>query len=628
MYEFRYYLFLICCVGLFTNANAQYEGDALFDESILHEVRIEIPVTVSRLVDIHLENFDPGRSTPYTMGTVTIDGNLIDSVGVRAKGGLSAFDPKAPLKLDFNEFVSGQRYDGLKKVNLQQGNMEASFMREAIAYHILRKAGVKASRTSFAKVFVNNNYEGIYTLVEQINDAFIKNRFASSNGTLYKEIDGLKIKFEQDHSITWGQVDTLVMETPAEDLHLVLNDYVDVESFIRFFATQVFINARDSPIDLGVNYYLYFEPKSKTYVYIPWDFNLALFNGGSIALFPFSANAIFNKLKLNPELRQRYIDTFCRLFSYAFVNENIQSLIDDYTQLLSPELPNDPYINVIGDWQTGIQDVRNTISSRHDTLRAEVEQILETCDDIVIPVQIGDLAINEVVASNSMEGGIADPAGGYPDWIELYNNSNSSIDLSNFYLSNDVDVLKHWRFPARTNIAAGEYLIIWADRDIEEEGLHCDFKLNKTRGDLFLSFEDDTILDMISFSDQANNIALARIPNGTGDFNQQAPTFAANNDPVSSTTQASFITEAYISPNPAINEAWVHISSKARQDLRIQIRNVNGQILKVYQLALVQGTNTLYLPTDNLSAGLYFVDLIDDSQTVQQRLRWIVHTNN
>ncbi|MFT5347610.1 MAG: hypothetical protein ACI9M3_000643, partial [Bacteroidia bacterium] len=43
------------------------------------------------------------------------------------------------------------------------------------------------------------------------------------------------------------------------------------------------------------------------------------------------------------------------------------------------------------------------------------------------------LVINEVMASNDAT--IADEDGDYTDWLELYNTSNATIDLSQYWLT-------------------------------------------------------------------------------------------------------------------------------------------------------------------------------------------------
>ena len=90
------------------------------------------------------------------------------------------------------------------------------------------------------------------------------------------------------------------------------------------------------------------------------------------------------------------------------------------------------------------------------------------------------LVINEFMASNSSE--IRDPQGEYDDWIEIYNYGNDAIDIGGLYLTDNLSAPAKWRIPEGkpgvATIPAGGYLLIWADSDIADSGLHASFKLS------------------------------------------------------------------------------------------------------------------------------------------------------
>ncbi|MDF1698709.1 MAG: CotH kinase family protein [Saprospiraceae bacterium] len=602
------YLTVLVCFFI-CPLSAQFEGDEVFDESYIHEIQITTDANLSELTDLFLNELFTGSFT-YTLADVVIDGNSMDSIGVRVKGGISSFDPKKPLKLDFNRFVSGQKYDGLKKLNLHQGNLDPSFMREALAYGLMRNAGVKTVRTSFAKVYFNGEYEGIYTLVEQVDDEFIHRNFASAKGALYKKGGfGFDLKYELDDSFTITDLETAINQIPIDQLHEQLPHYIDVESLIRFFTMEIFLNAVDGPFTDNLNYYIYFEPKSRTYVYIPWDYNLPLYGGANHTILKNGANFIFEKVKQNPVLRARYLSTFCELLQYNLVEDRIQSIITSYRNLLEEEMPNDPYIDKIGDYEAGIALVENVISARVQDLTAEMNADFSPCSPLVNPFGEEDVAINEIVASNDPSSGITDPAGGSADWIELYNTTSEDISLSSCYLSNDADFLKHWKFPDDLVLPANEYLIIWADRDVQEEGLHADFKLNKTIGELYLSFENGYIIDSVRYEDQSTNVGLARVPNGTGPFIQQTTTFKSTNNISTSTKSQEEELGINVYPNPAIDRVGVQFFSMDKGANVIQIFNLQGQLVYKTEVQVVEGNNQIELDVSQINGGVYNLNL-------------------
>lgn len=138
-----------------------------------------------------------------------------------------------------------------------------------------------------------------------------------------------------------------------------------------------------------------------------------------------------------------------------------------------------------------------------------------------------DVVINEVLPVNSIT--IADQNGEYDDWIELFNLSSSSVNLSGYFLSDDKKEPGKWKIPQGTNIAANSYLIIWADGDTTEVGLHANFKLSSTGEDVVLSDPSKVKLDKMSYPAQPLELSWSRVPNGTGEFKWQTPTYNKTN---------------------------------------------------------------------------------------------------
>ena len=139
-----------------------------------------------------------------------------------------------------------------------------------------------------------------------------------------------------------------------------------------------------------------------------------------------------------------------------------------------------------------------------------------------------DVVLNELLPVNSTVA--ADQDGEYDDWIELYNMSGSAVDLSGYYLSDSKDHFSKWQFPAGTTIAAGGYLIIWADDQAAQAGLHANFKLSSQGEEVLLSSPAGDLLDKVIYTGQTQEISYARNPDGTGSFVWQTPTYNSTNN--------------------------------------------------------------------------------------------------
>lgn len=141
------------------------------------------------------------------------------------------------------------------------------------------------------------------------------------------------------------------------------------------------------------------------------------------------------------------------------------------------------------------------------------------------------VVINELMASNADT--IADPQGEYDDWIELRNTSEQAVDLSGMYLSDNPENPRKWQFPVGSIIAAGGYLIVWADEDgWATPGLHASFKLSASGEQVTLADTDDNlnvILDSVSFPSLETGTTWGRLSSDPAGFRVLAPTPGAAN---------------------------------------------------------------------------------------------------
>jgi len=127
------------------------------------------------------------------------------------------------------------------------------------------------------------------------------------------------------------------------------------------------------------------------------------------------------------------------------------------------------------------------------------------------------VVINEFSAAN--RGQFFDQFGQDEDWIELYNMSSSSFDLSGHFLSDRASNPDKWEFPSGTIINGNDYLLIWASgRDLAD---HTNFKITQTKNNEAVVFSDPsgTIID-INEIDVPNQLgdSWARELDGSGDW--------------------------------------------------------------------------------------------------------------
>ncbi|MDE2641864.1 MAG: CotH kinase family protein [Verrucomicrobiota bacterium] len=141
------------------------------------------------------------------------------------------------------------------------------------------------------------------------------------------------------------------------------------------------------------------------------------------------------------------------------------------------------------------------------------------------------LTINEVVSEN--RAAAKDPQGDYDDYIEIANTSDSEIDLSGKFLTDNKKIPRKWKFPKGTKIKAGGRLVVWADEDGKaKEGLHANFKLAKGGETIQLidcDKDGNLILDEVEFAKLDPDSAFRRLPDGKGDFSEGAASPGTDN---------------------------------------------------------------------------------------------------
>jgi spore coat protein H len=140
----------------------------------------------------------------YIEGEVKVDGETLESIGLRFKGFrgslYNCFDydddgnvlgrtcERLSLKLAFDEYDDAQRFHGLKKLNFHAMRNDGSLMRERLASWLYRQFDVPAPRVVHATLSVNGEDQGLFALVEEIDNRFARARFPDGGeGNIYKE---------------------------------------------------------------------------------------------------------------------------------------------------------------------------------------------------------------------------------------------------------------------------------------------------------------------------------------------------------------------------------------------------------------------------------------------------------
>lgn len=130
------------------------------------------------------------------------------------------------------------------------------------------------------------------------------------------------------------------------------------------------------------------------------------------------------------------------------------------------------------------------------------------------------VCLNEIMASNSTA--VFNALNQYEDWIEIYNTSDTAVNIGGLYLTDDIESPTRWQIPTNkptlTTVPAKGFVVIWMDSSAAS-GLHAGFGLNAESDALYL-FEANgrSLVDSIEFGGQLPNVSYGRYPDGEGDW--------------------------------------------------------------------------------------------------------------
>jgi Ca2+-binding EF-hand superfamily protein len=242
-----------------------------------------------------------GYEYEYVKGNLELDGKTYKDVGVRFKGNgtymSSQTKLKRPFKIHLDRYVNDQNFKGLKKLTLNNNVMDTTFAREVLSYGVYRTLAVPAPRTAYAQLTLtvpgkyDKEFVGLYTLVETIDKTFLADRFGSSKGMLLKPERVGPVEYLGEE---WGpyqqkyqpktqaskkakqrliQFAKLVHKADDKQFAKEINNYLDVDEFLRFLAGTVILSSMDSLLGTGHNHFLFLDPKTNKFVFLPWDFD-------------------------------------------------------------------------------------------------------------------------------------------------------------------------------------------------------------------------------------------------------------------------------------------------------------------------------------------------------------------
>ncbi len=144
------------------------------------------------------------------------------------------------------------------------------------------------------------------------------------------------------------------------------------------------------------------------------------------------------------------------------------------------------------------------------------------------------LVINEIMASTTK----AVKGSTSYDWVEIYNSTGSTIDLSGYGISDKSSHPRKWQFPQGASIKANSYLVVFLSgytfETADKNGYyHASFKLSGAGGEtLTLCTPSGALIDRVTLPKQYGDVSYGRVSGRDGFYFMDASTPGEANSPV------------------------------------------------------------------------------------------------
>jgi spore coat protein CotH len=344
----------------------------------------------------------------------------VRNVGIRSRGHGSRSGNKPGLRVDFDHYATDQEFVGLKSLVLDNLTQDSSGIHETVTMALFARLGIPAPREAHARLYVNNEYAGLYVIVESVDKRLLARVF----GVIDEDTQNDGFLFEFNWEDEWHfdylgeelrpyreRFDAKTHESksdeekyrPIEELVRLINDtredrvveaispLLDVPAFMRFVAAQNFVAEIDGILgNWGLNNFYFYRLENRTqHVFIAWDDDVTFWGPTFPTNQGHDENVLMAKLIRVPEYRAMYFAELQRAMDSAsepvadstWMDTEIRRQLDLIDQAMRED-PHKPYANGLFDNSRGLMSAFT--KDRIAFVRCEMERGPRTgCESVV-----------------------------------------------------------------------------------------------------------------------------------------------------------------------------------------------------------------------------------------------------
>ena len=423
----------------------------------------------------------------------------------------------------------------------------AVFLRDQLVRDLHAAMEQVAPRGRWVALYLNGAYWGLYNLTERVDDAFLTTHFDattwyahSKSGEITPGSAGRWYRFAD-----WLAGTDLRGAAQYEQAV----QYFDIENFTGYYLLNIWARNTDWPH----NNWVVARPREgpdTRWRFIVWDAESTFERDEDtferVVLDKGRLGKMLASLLQNAQYRTYFVAQVERHLAGVLDTASVRARLDALAADLRPEmaaeaarwLPEHEPAVLVAQWEAELQRISETFDADAqrllrlrdpELLRQPLPQLAAPAP-AAVPTDPPGVRINEVLTANTHTS--FDDRGGYSDWLELHNPTDTTITLLGYSLTDDPATPTKWPVPV-TTLAPGAFLVIWASGidQVTGDGWHASFRLNRAGGYLGLFGPDGQVVDEVTFEAQEADVSLGRLPGSEQWVAFPSPTPGAANMP-------------------------------------------------------------------------------------------------
>ena len=336
---------------------------------------VEITIDENNLNYI-LQNADEKPSA--LADSVTIGGETIYYCGFKTKGNYTLAhtysdedSDRFSFTINFGKYVKKadygetQNFYGLSKVSFNNFFFDKTMMKEYFALKLMTEMGVPTPAYGLAKLYINGEYYGVYFMVESLDESILERTYGLDSSQvsdyLVKPTD-TKLQYEElleddsplyeDSEDTYEDVEEMLptvmdwveklnqlsqgtdfdgneIDVNSDEYLELLGQIIDVDEFVRYFATHSFLCQFDNMFNEEQNFGLYVSEDGVATM-VPWDYDLSFG-----CYYPSDAESTANlDLDIMTKSQQPLATVYQNypLFNVIYQNDSLRELMHTYME--------------------------------------------------------------------------------------------------------------------------------------------------------------------------------------------------------------------------------------------------------------------------------------------------------